>query len=56
MLEGLHSSPDILRVRKWRSTKRNGHVARMGEDNNEYVILVGKPEGKRAFGRPMHKL
>jgi len=27
----------------------------MGEDSNEYVILVGKPEGKRALGRPMHK-
>jgi hypothetical protein len=25
------------------------------EDSNEYMILVGKPEGKRALGRPMHK-
>jgi len=27
----------------------------MGEDSNEYVILVGEPEGKRALGRPMRK-
>jgi hypothetical protein len=27
------------------------HVALMGEMRNEYNILVGKPEGKRPFGR-----
>jgi hypothetical protein len=29
-----------------------GHVARIGENRNEYKILVGKPEGKRRLGRP----
>jgi hypothetical protein len=29
-----------------------GHVARMGETRNAYMILVGKPEGKRPLGRP----
>jgi len=29
-----------------------GHVARTGEMRNAYKILVGKPEGKRPFGRP----
>jgi hypothetical protein len=29
-----------------------GHVARMGEKRIAYRILVGKPEGKRALGRP----
>jgi hypothetical protein len=24
----------------------------MGEMRNPYIILVGKPEGKRPFGRP----
>jgi len=36
-------------------TRRSGHGAYMGEDSNEYVILVGKPERKRALGRPLHK-
>jgi hypothetical protein len=25
------------------------------EDSKEYIILVGKPEGKRALERPIHK-
>jgi hypothetical protein len=32
-----------------------GHVAHMGEMRNAYNILVGKPTGKRAFGRPRHR-
>jgi hypothetical protein len=28
-----------------------GHVARMGEKRNVYMLLVGKPEGKRPLGR-----
>jgi hypothetical protein len=28
-----------------------GHVARIGEMKNAYKILVGKPEGRRTFGR-----
>jgi hypothetical protein len=28
------------------------HVACMGEMENAYNILVGKPEGKRPLGRP----
>jgi len=28
------------------------HVARMGEGRAAYRILVGKPEGRRTFGRP----
>jgi hypothetical protein len=31
-----------------------GHVART-EKKNAYRILVGKPEGKRAVGRPRHR-
>jgi hypothetical protein len=27
----------------------------MGEKRNAYVILVGKPEGKRPLGRPGHR-
>jgi len=29
-----------------------GDVARMGETIRVYGLLVGKPEGKRPFGRP----
>ena len=29
-----------------------GHVARMGERRGLYGILMGKPEGRRLFGRP----
>ena len=28
------------------------HVARMGEGRDAHRVLVGKPEGKRPFGRP----
>jgi hypothetical protein len=27
----------------------------MGEKRNAYIILVGKPEGRRPLGRPGHK-
>jgi hypothetical protein len=30
-------------------------VARMGEERNVYKVLVGKPEGKRPFGRPRRR-
>ena len=32
-----------------------GHVARMGEDRGVHRVLVGKPEGKRPFGRPRRR-
>jgi hypothetical protein len=27
----------------------------MGEKRNVYVLLVGKPKGKRTLGRPRHR-
>ena len=30
-------------------------MARMGEDRGVHRVLVGKPEGKRALGRPRRK-
>jgi hypothetical protein len=38
---------NIVRVIKSRSMICAGHVARMGEVNNAYKILVGKRERKR---------
>jgi hypothetical protein len=32
-----------------------GHVARLGERRGVYRVLVGKPEGKRPFGRPRRR-
>jgi hypothetical protein len=32
------------------------HVARMGEGRGAYRILVGRPEGRRPFGRPRRRL
>jgi hypothetical protein len=32
-----------------------GHVERMGERRGVYMVLVGKPEGKRPLGRPKRK-
>jgi hypothetical protein len=31
------------------------HVARMGEKRGVYIVLMGKPEGKRPLGRPRRK-
>jgi len=51
----LYSSPNIIRVIKSRRMRWAGHVARMGEMKDIYGVLVGKPEGKRPFGRPRHR-
>jgi hypothetical protein len=32
-----------------------GHVASMGEERKVYKVLVGKPKGKRPFGRQRRK-
>jgi hypothetical protein len=40
---------------KPRSVRWVGHIARMGEIRNSYKSLVGKPEGKRPFGKPRLK-
>jgi hypothetical protein len=52
-LHDLYSSPTIIRVIKSRRMKWAGHVACMGEGRCAYRVLVGRPEGRRPFGRPM---
>ena len=54
-LNGLYSSPNIVRVIKSRRMRWAGHVARMGEERGVYKVLVGKPEGKRPLERPRHR-
>jgi hypothetical protein len=47
----LYSSQNIIRHMKTRRMGWAGHVARMLEERKLYRVLVGKPEGKRPFGR-----
>jgi len=43
-LHRVYDSPYVVRIMKWA-----GHVARMGEKQRLYSILIGKPEGKKPF-------
>jgi hypothetical protein len=54
-LNGLYSSPNIVRVIKLRRMRWAGYVARMGEERGVYRVLLGKPEGKRPMGRPRRR-
>jgi hypothetical protein len=54
-LHRLYSSPNIVRVIKSRRMRWAGHVARMGEGRGVYMVLVGRPEGKRPLGRPRRR-
>jgi hypothetical protein len=40
---------------KSRRMRWAGHVMHMGEKRGVYRVLVGKPKGKRLFGRPRHR-
>ena len=51
-LHALYSSPNIIRNLKTRRQRWAGHVVRMEQSRNAYIVLVGKPEGKRPLGRP----
>jgi hypothetical protein len=50
-LNDLYSLPNIVRVVKSRRMRWAWHVAHMGEERGVHRLLVGKPEGKRPFGR-----
>jgi hypothetical protein len=50
-----YASPNIVRVIKSRRIIWVGHVACIGEIRNAYKSMLGKPEGKRLFGRPRHR-
>jgi len=46
-LNDQHSTPNIIRVSKWRRMRWAGNVVCMGERIGACRVLVGKPEGKR---------
>ena len=50
-LNDLYSSHNIVRLIKSRRMRWAGHVARMAEGRGVHKVLVGKPDGKRPFGR-----
>jgi hypothetical protein len=51
----LYSSPNIIRqINFWRMRWAE-HVSCMGEERKVNKVLVGKPEGKRPFGKPRHR-
>jgi len=54
-LKGFYSLPSIVRVVKSIRMRWAGHVACIREVRGVYRVLVGKPEGKRPFGRPRHR-
>jgi hypothetical protein len=47
----LHSSPNVVRVRKSRRMGWAGHVAHMRERRGVHRMLAGRPEGRRPLGR-----
>jgi hypothetical protein len=53
-LHDLYTLPNIIRAIKPRRVRWDGHVACMGAKRNAYMVIGGKPEGKRNVGRPKH--
>jgi hypothetical protein len=54
-LHDLYSTPSIIRIIKTKRMRWAGHVVRMGETRNAYMLLVGKPEGRMPLGRPRRR-
>jgi hypothetical protein len=46
---------NVITVMSSRTMRRAEHVAQIGPMRNRYKIFVGKPEGKRIFGRHLHR-
>jgi hypothetical protein len=55
----MYCSPNIIQVIKSKRMRWAGHVARRkhgrGERRGLYMILVGKPDGKKPLGRPKRR-
>jgi hypothetical protein len=53
-LHNLYFSPSIIRMIKSRRMRWVGYVAQMGRGGT-YILLMGKPEGKRPLERSRHR-
>jgi hypothetical protein len=54
-LHNLYYLASIIRKLKSRRMRRAGHVVCMGEKRSSYRVFVGKPEGRRPLGTPIHR-
>jgi hypothetical protein len=54
-LHNLYASTNIISMVKSKKMEWARHVVCVGEMRNVYVILVGRPEGKRPLGKPMRR-
>jgi hypothetical protein len=54
-LNDLYFSPNIVWVIKSRRMGWAGHIARAVERRGVYIVLVGKPEGKRPLRSPRRR-
>jgi hypothetical protein len=55
-IHDLNTLPNDIRLMKSRRMRLTGHGASMREKRHAYKILVGKPGGRRPFGRPKYRL
>jgi hypothetical protein len=54
-LNDLYSSPNIIRVIKFRRMRWAGHVAHTGAKRGAYRVLVGRPESRQPLGKPRRR-
>jgi hypothetical protein len=54
-LNGLYSSPNIIRMIKSGSLRWVGHLVCVGARSGTYRVLVRKPVGKRPLRRPRRR-
>jgi len=54
-LNDLYCSSNIVRVIKSRRMRWVRYVARTGVRRGVYRVLVGKPDGRKTFGRPRRR-
>jgi hypothetical protein len=54
-IRDLYSSSSIIRIIQLRMMIWVVHLARMGEKNNAYRLLVGRRKGEGPLGRPRHR-
>jgi hypothetical protein len=51
----LYCSPNTFPVVTEKRMRWAAHVTHICERRSAYKVLMGKPEGKRALGRPPHR-